>query len=157
MSTKRNPNEQFREFELRFNSQLSRFNALATFTALADSIFGRILLANVSVVSSQRVFILAAVSRSSNFVDLNDSTDNMLRLVKYETIATVLWQCDSQHNTDVPARTSNASTVLTSAYKDNDYGKPKGRRYNRMTRKKSDPIQEQLANQALWPIRTFVS
>lgn len=46
LSTKCNPEESFREFELRFNAQLSRFNWLASHAFLTYSISALMLLTN---------------------------------------------------------------------------------------------------------------
>lgn len=114
MSTRTNPSESFRDFELKFNSQLSRFNSLATNASLTDSISALMLLANAMVDSSQRVSILAAASPTANLADLNDSTDGMLSMVKYECIATVLRQYDNQRQVDTPNPTIRTSTALVS-------------------------------------------
>lgn len=54
------------------------------------------LLANASVDSSQLVPSLAAASLSAGLVDLTCYIDEMLKLVTYESVATVIRQCDSQ-------------------------------------------------------------
>lgn len=132
MSTKRNSNESFRDFELRFDAQLSRFNSLATHASLTDSISALMLLANATVDSSQRVSILAAASLSANLVNPNDSADSMLKLVKYESVASVLRQCDISRTNVVTTRTI-ATSSANASMRESDTRKSAGRSYNKMT------------------------
>lgn len=90
ITTNRYDNESFRDFESRFGAQLSRFNALASHTAVVDSISAPMLFANASVVSSQRVSIFGAASPSFNATQISKSTDELLKLVHYNDVATVI-------------------------------------------------------------------
>lgn len=62
MTAKRTPNETPKNFELRFNAELTRFNSLATNTALFGTVSAIISLANANVDANQKVSTLAAVS-----------------------------------------------------------------------------------------------
>lgn len=94
ISTKRSSNETFRNFESRFNAQLSRFNALSQSTMFPNAISAFSLLANANVDTAQRISILAAASPSSTTADDEATTDSLPNMVSYESVATVLRQCD---------------------------------------------------------------
>lgn len=118
-----------------FYVQLSGFHRLEAHTAPTDSISALMLPTNSNVDSSQRVPILARVRSSANFVNLTDSTDNTLQLVKYESIAIVLRHCDSQRSIEMHDRIVTIRTTPTSVNRNSDHRKPQERRYSRMTRK----------------------
>lgn len=71
------------------------------------------LLANSNVDSGQRVSILAAASPSADVVNHNNTTDKMLKLVFYDSVATVMRQCDNWHTngTYYGSIASNAGSV----------------------------------------------
>lgn len=111
MTVKRLSNKTFKDFELRFDAQLSRFNSLATNTALSNPLSALILLANANVDAGQRVSIIAAASPPANLVDSNASIDKIILLVIYESVAPVLRQRDGQKNGGSSARIIAASTA----------------------------------------------
>lgn len=91
------------------------------------------LLANAIVDSSQPVSILAAASPAANLVGPTDSIDNMLQLVQYESVSSVLRQCDTQRADDVPLRTIQSSSALVPSAHRNDRRSYKPKIYNCMT------------------------
>ena len=58
LSVKRERNELYREYEMRFGAQLSKFNSFGASVSLSGSIAALFLLANADVDSSQRISIL---------------------------------------------------------------------------------------------------
>ena len=92
LNLKRGSNEMFKNFESRFEAQVSKFNAHSTVTKIPEALTALLLLANSNVDDSQRISVLAAASPGSGE---NDSTmDTYLQAIKYESIASVLRQCD---------------------------------------------------------------
>lgn len=69
------------------------------------------LLANVVVDSSQHVSILSATSPPAKLVDPADSTDVMLHLLMYESVATVLRQFDNERITDTSSYMLRSSSA----------------------------------------------
>ena len=62
MSTKRGLNESFKNFESRFEAQVSKYNSLSTESQLPNALVTFMLLSNANVDSSQRVSVLAAAA-----------------------------------------------------------------------------------------------
>ena len=94
LSIQRGGNELFKNFESRFEAQLSKFNALGSSVSLPESMSALVLLANSRVDSSQRISILAAAAPKESKLSSTASIDDYVRAVKYEAIASVLRQCD---------------------------------------------------------------
>lgn len=95
--TRRHGSETFQEYEARFSAQLAKYNSHSSTTAISDAIAGMMLLVNSDVDDSQRISILSAASPSTALPDAA-TTDQHLENVKYETIASVLRQCDTVKN-----------------------------------------------------------
>ena len=89
----RGAQESFKEFEMRFDAQFSKYNAHATVTKLNDSVSGMMLLTNSRIDETQRVSVLSAAAPSSNQSNTN-TNDQMINNVSYEAIASVPRQCD---------------------------------------------------------------
>lgn len=96
------PYEQFNDLEMRFGAQLSKCKALGKSVVFSSSIAALILRANADVDYSQRISILTAATRSKRTLTTASITDYFIRTVSYQTIASVLHNCDkpavSQHN-----------------------------------------------------------
>lgn len=111
LSTKRGATETFKNFELRFEAEASKFNAHSEVTKLPESLLAFILLANSNVDNGQRVSVLAAASPKELPSDTSTTSD-YLESVSYDSIASVVRQCDqkasdnSQHN---PLRANHVS------------------------------------------------
>ena len=80
---RRENNEQFNDFEMRFGAQLSKFNSLGSSVSLSGSIAGLVLLANADVDSSQRISILAAAAPSDSSLTMASSTNDFIKSVTY--------------------------------------------------------------------------
>lgn len=87
VSTKWNPNEPFRDFELRFSAELSHFNSFPTHVSLTDSISTLMLFVNAAVDSSQRISILAA---TYPFADLVKPEDTPIRCFSWYDMSPLL-------------------------------------------------------------------
>ena len=93
LSKKRGANESFRNFESRFNAQVSKMNAASSSARLPQALTALKLLENTGVEDGQRVSALAAVSSNAG-LPASASTDELTKTVSYEKIASVLRQCD---------------------------------------------------------------
>ena len=94
MNTKRGNTESFRNFESRFSATVSKFNAHASSCVLPESLMAFMLLANSALDTTQRVSVLAAASPSEVQSSDATTTEDYLKAVSYESVATVLRQCD---------------------------------------------------------------
>lgn len=139
MTTERSTNESYRNFESRSNAQLARFDSPATGASISESIFALMLLSNAAVESSQRVSILASAAPSSSIVNSYFFTNDLLKLVHYESVATILRQCDNQRVNDPAIYTISSSFANVP----NTSDKPMKRQSNNQTNKM---IREQMAN-----------
>lgn len=94
LNLKRGPTESFRNNESRFEAQVSKFNAHSTSSHAPDSLTAFMLLANSNVDSSQRISVLAAAAQPADLSDSDTTTDTFLKAISYDSIASVLCQCD---------------------------------------------------------------
>lgn len=100
LSTRRNQNESVKNFETRFEAQLSRFKSHGA-GSIPDSLIALMLLSNAEIEDNQRVSILAAsVNSLDSSITQTESVENMLSKVKYSSIAAVLRQCDRLKSTN---------------------------------------------------------
>lgn len=97
LQIRRGSNEAFRAFQLRFAAQVATFNGNGAAIQFPESSTALIPLANASVDSAQRVSILPAVSRTEKLVDPDASNDAYIKMIKYESNASILRQCDNPH------------------------------------------------------------
>lgn len=138
MTTEQMITESFHDFGHGFNAQFSRFKKLTTHAALPESISVLMLLANAVVDFSQRVPILAAAPSAAYLVNPTDSVKDMLQLAQYESVATVLLQCDTQRVHEVPLRTLRSSSVSVPPAHRNEKRSHTPRTFNSMTRDQND-------------------
>lgn len=100
MNTRRGANESFKNFESRFSAAVSRYSAHGKSIALPDAIKAFLLLSNANVSEVQRVPVLSAAASKAAAAVQNDasssSNDVILSLVEYESVASVIRQCDSK-------------------------------------------------------------
>lgn len=94
LSTKRSSKETLQNFESGFTDQLSLFNALSKSTMVLNAISALTFLTNARVDTAQGISILAAALPSSTTDDDKARTDSLLTMVSYESVTTVLRQCD---------------------------------------------------------------
>ena len=93
LSTKHGPNEAFRNFESRFTAAVSKFKSHSA-SALPASLMEFMLLGNSAIEFNQRISILSAATNSSIGFHEDLSNSGFLRTIKYDSIASVLRQCD---------------------------------------------------------------
>ena len=106
LNLKRGTTESFRNFESRFEAQISKFNAHSDSSKLPASLTAFMLLANSNVDSSQRISVLAAAAPSSD--DSNSTTEDFLKAISYDSFASVLRHCDRSKTADQPSGTGSA-------------------------------------------------
>lgn len=112
LGTKRATNESFKNYEARFEAQLSRFHAHSNSCFLPDALTAFMLLANANVDTSQRISVLAASSPRDTSKDAEFTTESYLNKVHYEAIASVLRQCDRTKG-DVDDNSVSANNATT--------------------------------------------
>lgn len=111
LSTKRGHSESVRNYKSRFAAAVSRFNTHAKSCELPEALTAFMLLANSDINSSQRISVLAAAtSQDTNDLD-SSSTDDYLKPVKYNAIASVLRQCEKTKGSETPNVTSAISAA----------------------------------------------
>lgn len=89
----RHGNESCRNFESRFAVQLAKFDSLESSFVPSEPMAAFLPLANADEDSSQRTSTLAAALSNSEPVLPKASLDDFARSMKYETIASVIWNC----------------------------------------------------------------
>ncbi len=109
LSTKRGPNQAFRNFESRFAAAISKFKSHSA-SALPESFMEFMLLVNSAIKSNQRISILAAANTYSIEFHEDLSNSDLLSTIKYDSIASVLRQCDKGKQNG----TIHANSVKTS-------------------------------------------
>ena len=108
MQTKQGDNETFKNFETSFDAQVSRFNASCKSSELPFAFVSFLLLANSRIDTSQRTSIISsALPRETDIVD--KETKNILAMIKYDDIATVVRACDEPKK---PLQTPLASQAM---------------------------------------------
>ena len=126
MNLKRGPTETFLNFESRFEAQISKFNAHSETSKIPASLTALMLLANSKVDSGQRISVLAAAAPSS---DSNaKTTDDYLKEISYDSVASVLRQCDRTGNGDQNVSSSALHANSVSATTFNTHRKKKGKK-----------------------------
>ncbi len=109
LSTKRGSNEAFRNFESRFAAAISKFKSHSA-SALPESLMAFMLLANSATESNRRIFILAAGTTLSIGFHEDLSNSDLLTTTKYDSIASVLRQCDKgKRNRTIHSNSANDS------------------------------------------------
>ena len=111
LGTKRGASESFRNFESRFTANVSKFNSHSTSFVLIEAIAAFMLLANSGVDSNQRVSVLAAATPHSAQFKNGATTSDFLEAVSYDTVASVLRQCDKMKSSE----SSQSYTVTASS------------------------------------------
>ena len=97
LNTKRGSTETIKNFEARFNAQVSKFKASADETKLPEAPVSFMLIANADIHNSQRVSVLAATGPTIT-TSSSSSNAECLHSVSYEKVASVLRQCDDGSN-----------------------------------------------------------
>lgn len=121
-----------RNFETRFEAQLTRFNAHKSML-IPDALIALMLLGNSNVDNNQRVSILVAVvSNVTETEDTDPNVENMLSAVKYSNVASVLRQCERkrQNTNDCGGGSLNANSSYgpgRGRFNDNGCGKFRSR------------------------------
>lgn len=117
LDTKRGNSETFRNFESGFAAKVSKFNSHGKSCEIAESLTAFMLLANAGVDSNQRISVLAAATPHETQFTGESTTDDFLKAVSYDTVASVLRQCDKMRGSEstltqqiaVPAVHANAA------------------------------------------------
>lgn len=96
LDTKRHGTELFKNFESSFAAQMARYNAHGSSIALPECIGALLLVVYANFVDSQRVLILpVASSKASSSVTESSSNEHIIKAIEYESIASVIRQCDN--------------------------------------------------------------
>ncbi len=115
INAKRGSNESFKNFESRFEAQVAKFNSHSESSKLPEALVAFMLLANSNVDSGQRISVLAAAAPREDEFEENATTSDFLQSVTYNSVASVLRQCDkpkgSSSDVNRPLVTNAASTI----------------------------------------------
>lgn len=103
LATKRSDNESLKNFETRFDAQVSKLHSITGDKKLPDSLVSFILLNNSNIENNQRVTVLASCAPKGN-----DATENVLESIKYDEIASILRSSDSPAKSDKPALSAHS-------------------------------------------------
>lgn len=125
LNTKRRSVESFKDFESRFDAQVSRFNASSDSAKLPTALTAFMLLANSSLDASQRVSVLAASSPSESSLGSMATTDQFLDCISYSSVASILRQCDQVKDSEKPA--SSSTSPLSALSASNGYNQTQNR------------------------------
>lgn len=126
LSCKRGHSKDFRNFESRFAAQISKFNAHASSCVLPEAMTALMFLANSAIDNNQLISVLAAAAPNESNLGDTPTTDDYLKAVKYESVSSVLRQCDKGKIFE--ARMSQVSIAAASGHVPTSYGhvkKPK--------------------------------
>lgn len=94
LNTKWSQNESFKNFESRFEVQVSKFHSHSDSAKLAEALVALMLLAHSNVDDNQRIFVLAASSPRAESLNDSSSTSEFLEILSYSSIASVIRQSD---------------------------------------------------------------
>lgn len=126
MNTKRNHTESFKNFESRFQAQVSRLNAHGSEAKLSESLVAFALLANADVDNNQRVSVLANAAPRGSTLSSHATTNDYLEAVSYEAIASVLRQCDKMKlgNGDSSSRALSSNAAHNASHSGSQQRRP---------------------------------
>ena len=128
-STRRSNNETMKNFESRFSAQVAKFNSISATTRLPECITALMLLSNSAIDDSQRVSVMAAAAPSDESLNSQSSNDAFLSSITYQSVSSVIKQCDKTTHTTVdqaPLSASSAGTSRSHEQNRNNKGRSKG-------------------------------
>ncbi len=111
-NTKRTDTESMKSFEQRFAACVSKFNAISETTRLPECLTALMLLSNAVVEDSQRVSVLAAASPNEPQLGQQATNDQFLSAVTYQSVASVIKQCDNNHSSGGQNLSVNSATTV---------------------------------------------
>ena len=98
-NTRRSNTESMKNFESRFSAQVAKFNSISDTTKLPECITALMLLSNSAIDDTQRISVMAAAAPSDQHLNGQSTNDQFLSAITYQSVASVVKQCDksSQH------------------------------------------------------------
>jgi len=111
LTCRRSSNESFKNYESRFAAMVAKMSAHGNTVKLHESLLAMMLLTNANIDDAQRVPILAAAGGRKD-VDQSQTNDAIIKTVMYESVASVLRQCDNGSGTHSSA--SDGSSTFKS-------------------------------------------
>lgn len=115
-NTRRGNNESMKNFESRFSAQVAKFNSISTTTKLPECITALMLLSNSAIDDSQRVSVLAAAAPSGDSLDAQSTNDQFLSAITYQSVSSVIKQCDKSPSATGNVNALNASSAGTTSH-----------------------------------------
>ena len=108
--TNQRSNETFQNFESRFSAAITKMKSHGSVT-LPESLAAFMLLGNSNIGTTQRISILsAAISHSQNSESTN-SDEEIMDSVKYDSIASILRQCDISKSSSIDTLRLNSDAI----------------------------------------------
>ena len=116
-NTRRSSNEAMKNFEPRFSAQVAKFNSISSTSKLPECITALMLLSNSAIEDSQRVSVMAAAAPSNQNLSSNSSNDEFLSAITYQSVSSVINQCDKSSQPPVENETLTASSAGTTQFR----------------------------------------
>ncbi len=128
-NTRRGSTETMKNFESRFSAHVAKFNSISTTTKLPECITALMLLANSAIDDNQRISVMAATAPSDATFTAQSTNDEFLAAITYNSVASVIKQCDKTSQNTEESSALTASTAGTSSFGSNqnrgNYNKPR--------------------------------
>lgn len=113
MNLNRGTYETFRNFEQRFEAQASKFNSHSDYTQLSEAILAFMMMANATLDANQRISFLAASCPNPDNWSSSSTTDDFFKYIKYESIASVILECEKTSTAPLDSLSVGAATTTT--------------------------------------------
>lgn len=120
-NTRRGTNETMKNFESRFSAQVAKFNSKSTTTKLPECITALMLLSNSAINDAQRVSVMAAAAPSDENLNSQSSNDEFLSAFTYQSVSSVIKQCDKTSLEPNESTSLTASSAGTGRFERNRY------------------------------------
>lgn len=113
LNTRRGDTENMKNFQSRFSAQVAKFNAISNTTKPPECSTALMLLSNSAIDDNQRVSVLAATPPADPTLNSQSTNDMFLSAVTYQSVASIVKQCDRTHTTSVNQNSLAASSAGT--------------------------------------------
>lgn len=111
-----------KNFNARFSAQVAKFNALSANTKLPECITALILLSNSAIDDSQCISVMAAAAHTDENLISQSTHDRFLSSITYQSIASVIKQCDKTSPETSASTAPAASSASTGHFRCHDRG-----------------------------------
>jgi len=113
LNFKRKGAESFKEFEQQFEALSAKFNSHSDETKLPEALLAFMMMANANLDSNQKISVLAASTPKNSDLTDTSTTTQFLSAVSYDSIASVIRQCEPSKSSIEEALSVNAASTET--------------------------------------------